>query len=113
MKLTIDETPVDVTWEENASVKALEKLSKDGLRISLTHYGGFEQVGPIGETIVSNDVQMTTAPGDIVLYSSDQIVMFFGTNSWRYTKLGHINLGIDELKNLLDKEEVTAFLKGE
>ena len=27
---------------------------------------------------------------DIVLYSSSQIVVFYGSNSWAYTRLGHI-----------------------
>ena len=53
-------------------------------------YSTFEQVGPLGHTITSHDVEMTTSPGDIVLYSSNQIVVFFGTNTWGYTKLGHI-----------------------
>ncbi len=69
-------------------------------------YGGFEQVGSLGRTIKSADRQMTTNPGDIVLYSSNQIVMFFGSNSWSYTKLGHINLSQSELVELLDKENV-------
>ncbi len=49
---------------------------------------------------------MTTQPGDVVLYSGNQLVVFFGSNSWSYTKLGHINgLSADELAVLLDKEQ--------
>ncbi|MBQ9519929.1 MAG: hypothetical protein IJR67_00430, partial [Acholeplasmatales bacterium] len=54
----------------------------------------------------SNDKQITTNPGDIVLYSSNQIVIFFGSNTWSYTKLGHLNLNQDELNNILDKSNV-------
>ena len=74
-------------------------------------YGGFEQVGPIGQSIVSNDKRITTAPGDIVLYSSNQIVIFFGNNTWEYTKLGHINLSDSVLNNLLNKENVSLSIR--
>ena len=53
-------------------------------------YGGFEQVGSIGTTLPQNDVQTTTSAGDIVLYSGNQIVVFYGSNTWVYTRLGHI-----------------------
>jgi hypothetical protein len=54
-------------------------------------YGGFEQVGSIGTYITRNDVQTTTQAGDIVLYSGSNIVVFYGSNSWAYTRLGHIS----------------------
>ena len=109
MKLSVDNTKLDITWEDNASVKALNELGE--LTISMHRYSDFEQVGPIGHTIVSNDVQMTTNPGDIVLYSSNQLVIFFGSNSWSYTKLGHINMNQNELNNLLNKENVTVTIE--
>ena len=59
-----------------------------------------------------SDVQMTTQPGDIVLYSGNQLVVFFGSNSWSYTKLGHINgLSADELAALLDKDIAVIEIK--
>lgn len=59
-----------------------------------------------------SDVQMTTQPGDVVLYSGNQLVVFFGSNSWSYTKLGHINgLSADELAVLLDKERAVIGLQ--
>jgi len=70
-------------------------------------YGGFEQVGPIGQGLPSDDQQTTTQPGDIVLYSGDQIVIFYGSNSWAYTKLGHADLTEEELQGLLGNEDVT------
>ena len=73
----------------------------------MNKYGGFEQVGSIGKTLPSNDINITTNPGDIVLYSSNQIVIFYGSNTWAYTKLGHINLSKDELENLLSNSNVT------
>ena len=64
----------------------------------------------IGTTISSNDKRITTSPGDIVLYSSNQIVLFYGSNTWEYTRLGHINLSEDELVKLLDKPTVNILL---
>lgn len=98
MKLEIDKNVLDVTWNDNASVTALNEIKP--LTINMHLYGGFEQVGYIGESIVSDDKKITTKPGDIVLYSSNQIVVFFGTNTWSYTKLGHINLSENELNTL-------------
>ena len=107
MKLLIDNKELNVTWEDNVSVKELKELSKDKITVNMHKYSTFEQVGPLGHTIKSHDVNMTTSPGDIVLYSSNQIVVFFGSNTWDYTKLGHINLNHSELNNLLNKESVT------
>ena len=79
-KMEIDNTTVDIDWEDNTSVKELIEYAKKGLTITMHQYGGFEQVGAIGKTITSNDTQMATNPGDVVLYSSNQIVIFFGSN---------------------------------
>ena len=73
-------------------------------------YGGFEQVGPIGQSITRNDSQTTTSSGDIVLYSGDQIVIFYGSNSWSYTRLGKIDLSEDEMTELLSNGDVTITL---
>ena len=112
MKLTlkIDDTEVDVIWADNDSVKALKNLAKDGLTINMSKYGGFEQVGSIGSTLPSSDTRITTNPGDIVLYSSNQIVLFYDSNTWSYTKLGHINLSKSELTDLLGDEDVVITL---
>ena len=91
LQMKIDGTAVLVNWENNRSVEALKALCEKGpLVIETSMYGGFEQVGPIGSRLPSDDVQTTTAAGDIVLYSSNQIVVFYGSNSWAYTRLGHI-----------------------
>ena len=113
MVMTINDTKVDVTWENNASVKELEELAADGLTISMSMYGGFEQVGSIGKSIARDDKQTTTASGDIVLYSGNQLVIFYGSNSWAYTKIGKINLTEKELTNLLSNGDVTITLSME
>ena len=110
MVMKIGDTSVDVTWEDNDSIKELNKLAESGLSISMSMYGGFEQVGSIGQSITRNDVQMTTQSGDIVLYSGNQLVVFYGSNSWSYTKLGKINLSQKELEELLGNGDVTITL---
>ena len=51
-------------------------------------------------------------PGDIVLYSGNQLVIFFGSNSWSYTRLGHIEgLSTNELTTLLDKDIAVIEIK--
>ena len=112
MKLTlkIDGIEVDVIWTDNDSVKALKNLAKNGLTINMSKYDGFEQVGSIGSTLPSSDTRITTNPGDIVLYSSNQIVIFYDSNTWSYTKLGHINLSKSELTDLLGDEDVVITL---
>lgn len=105
MSLKIGETGVPVTWEDNPSVEALKALLP--LTVEMSMYGGFEQVGPLGREIVSNDEQTKTEPGDIVLYSGDQIVIFYGNNSWAYTRLGHVELTQDEMSGLLGHGDVS------
>lgn len=108
MRLLIGETEVPVAWEENESVKALQDLCP--ITIQMSMYGGFEQVGPIGQNIVREDQQTVTDCGDIVLYSGNQIVIFYGSNSWAYTRLGHIDLSEQEMRNLLSGGDVTITL---
>ena len=110
MVLMIGDTEVPVTWEDNASVEELKTLAGNGLMISLSMYGGFEQVGSIGQSIARDDEQITTSSGDIVLYSGDQIVIFYGSNTWTYTKLGKIDLSEGEITSLLSNGDVTITL---
>ena len=91
LRLWIDGTEVQVAWEKNATVKALCDLAAKGpLHIKTSMYGGFEQVGALGAALLHEDRRITTKPGDIMLYSGDQIVLFFGENTWSYTPLGII-----------------------
>ena len=109
LQMTIGETPVEVEWEDNESVEALRELCQNGpLTIQMSMYGGFEQVGPIGRSLPRSDRQTVTDSGDIVLYSGDQIVVFYGSNSWAYTRLGHVTDKSDEeMAQLLGNGDVT------
>jgi hypothetical protein len=109
MRLYINDEEIFVAWEDNESVSALRELvSDDTLRIEMSMYGGFEQVGSIGQNLPKNDVQTTTSAGDIVLYSGNQIVVFYGSNSWAYTRLGKItDKSASQMKELLGNGDVT------
>ena len=114
LTLTIDGIAVDVRWEDNDAVSELLDYVKDAhIVVHTSAYGGFEQVGSFPQSFSRNDVQMTTEPGDIVLYSGDQLVVFFGSNSWSYTKLGHINLTAEKLAELLGGESAVVEFKYE
>lgn len=111
MKLFINDAEVPVIWEENASVAELmEEAAKGDIVVSMSMYGDFEQVGSLGRKYSSSDKQTTTHNGDIVLYSSSNIVMFYGSNSWAYTRLGKIDLPEKEVTALLANGAVTVTL---
>ena len=113
LQMRIGETDVAVNWEENESVDALKALCQDSpMTIQMSMYGGFEQVGPIGQSLPRNDSQTTTQAGDIVLYSGNQIVVFYGSNSWTYTRLGHISdKNAQEMVELLGNGDVTITIE--
>ena len=112
MQLTINGTPVAVVWEDNEATAALlDAVKKAPLTIDTSRYGGFEQVGALGVTLPRDDRRITTSPGDIMLYSGDQIVVFYGANTWAYTPLGRIvDLSAQELTEMLGGESAAILL---
>ena len=92
MYITINGNKMKAILAQNSSVDALVELLKQGdITYTANDYGGFEKVGGLGHTLSTNHTQITTQPGDIVLYQTNQIVMFYGDNSWSYTRLGKLN----------------------
>ena len=47
------------------------------------------------------------------MISSDQIVAFYGSNSWAYTRLGHADLSQKEMEDLLGNGDVIMTLQME
>ncbi len=114
MRLRIGDAEVPVVWEENASVEALRKLAVgDGVTISMSMYGGFEQVGPLGTSLPDDDSRISASAGDVVLYAGDRIVLFYGSNTWAYTRLGRIELPEEEIAALLSGGNVTVWIRCE
>lgn len=111
--LSINGTVLDVQWEENEAVaELLSCVQNENITVNTTLYGGFEQVGSLPQSFSRNDAQMTTGPGDIVLYSGNQLVLFFGSNSWSYTKLGQIKgMSAEELSELLGADSAIVEIK--
>ena len=115
MTMKIGDTKVNVDWEDNQAVEALRNMAEDGdVTIQMSMYGGFEQVGSIGQSLPRDDKQTTTSSGDVVLYSGNQMVVFYGSNSWSYTRLGHIS-DKDEagMTELLSNGDVTITISME
>ncbi len=78
-------------WEENSSAEAFRELLSQGpLTVEMEDYGGFEKVGDLGTTLPRNDTQITTQPGDVILYQGNQITIYYGTNTWNFTRLARI-----------------------
>ena len=109
LKINGEEYPVE--WEDNGSVEALKELCP--LTVEMSMYGGFEQVGSLGSSLPRKDEQITTDHGDIVLYSGNQIVIFYGSNSWAYTRLGHILAYKEIMQETLANGDVTIELVSE
>ena len=109
MIMKIGDIKVNVDWEDNQAVEALRNMAEDGdVTIQMSMYGGFEQVGSIGQSLPRDDKQTTTSSGDVVLYSGNQMVVFYGSNSWSYTRLGHISdKNTEDMTDLLSNGDVT------
>ncbi len=92
LKLRIKDYEFDVTLEENdATYELVEMARNEPITINFEDYGGFEKVGPLGRSLTTDNTRITTKAGDIVLYQGNQIVMFYGSNTWSYTMLGHVD----------------------
>lgn len=105
--MKVGESTLTVILENNESAEALKELLADGsLTISCSNYGGFEKVCSLGTELPRNDRQITTKAGDVCLYNGNQIVIFYGSNSWAYTRFGKISdMDESELEQVLSGEE--------
>lgn len=92
MTLQIGNSTFTATLENNAAVDAFMEMMGDApVIIQMSDYSGFEKVGSLGTSLPTDDSRTTTHAGDIVLYNGNQIVIFYGSNSWSYTRLGKID----------------------
>lgn len=112
MMLKVKNRIINVKWEDNVSVAAIRSAVKNRpIKIKMKGYAGIEQYGPLGKTFVTNDQKITTEPGDIVLYGGSNIVLFYGSNTWEYTKLGKMQcLNQEDLTYMLSKDDVEITL---
>ena len=108
MNVQVGGSTFTATLEENAAVDALVEMMENGpVTIQMRDYSGFEKVGPLGQSLPTSNQQTTTHAGDIVLYQGGQIVIFYGSNSWSYTRLGKID-DLTGWKDALGSGDVTV-----
>ncbi|WP_296804460.1 cyclophilin-like fold protein [uncultured Methanobrevibacter sp.] len=109
VKVKINDNVFDVKLENNSATQELiKKLEKGNVTVNAKEFGGFEKVGDLGFSLPTNDENMKTGPGDIVLYQGNQISLFYGSHSWSYTKLGKLdNVDSNKLKEVLGSGDVT------
>ena len=108
MKLYFNDTEIPVILEDNQTVQELmEEAGKGDVVVQMSMYSDNEQVGSLEKSYTKNDEQITTYSGDIVLYSGDKIVVFYGSNSWAYTRLGKMNIPEGDVTELLSKGDIT------
>lgn len=109
---TIGENELTASLVDNSATQALtEKLKTAPITINMSDYGGWEKVGDLGFDLPTSNEQITAQPCEFVLYQGNQLVIFYGSNSWSYTRLGKIN-GVTqaELKEILGMGSVTITL---
>ncbi len=92
VKLTVGGKSVSATLVDNGATRELVSLLQNGsITIDMNDYGGFEKVGALPQSLPTSNSQITTSAGDIMLYQGNNMVIFYGSNSWSYTRLGKID----------------------
>ncbi len=93
--------------DTEAARELAELLSKGPMSIEMNDYGGFEKVGALPQSFTTSNHQIPTSPGDIMLYQGNNLVIFYGSNSWSYTPLGKIdNATTENLRQFLGNGNV-------
>lgn len=101
IKLTVNGCSFTATLVKNSSTDALKKhLAQGNLSIRMNDYGNMEKVGLLGFSLPRNDRHTTTGPGDLILYQGNSLVIYYDTNSWSFTRLGHVD-GISTREEML------------
>lgn len=98
--------------ENNLATEELITLLENGeIVMKASNYGGFEKVCSLGQSIERDDEQIVTEPGDIMLYNGNQLVIFYDTNSWSYTRIGRIDASKEELETFLSGDENEVIIR--
>ncbi|MDR1600044.1 MAG: hypothetical protein LBS11_09305 [Oscillospiraceae bacterium] len=110
--ITVGDTRFTATMADNSSAEALmELLSEKPLTIKMSDYGSFEKVGSLGQNLPTNDEQINTTAGDLILYQGNQFVIYYSSNSWTLTRLGRIdNATVADLEKVLGSGDVVVTL---
>ena len=112
VQLKVGGNSMTATLTDNDATRELTKLLEQGdITIRMSDYGGFEKVGALPQSFPTSNTQITTEPGDIMLYQGNNMVIFYGSNSWSYTRLGKIDgATASNLRQFLGNGDVTLTL---
>ena len=112
VQLKVGGNYMTATLTDNDATRELTKLLEQGdITIRMSDYGGFEKVGALPQSFPTSNTQITTEPGDIMLYQGNNMVIFYGSNSWSYTRLGKIDgATASNLRQFLGNGDVTLTL---
>lgn len=110
--IKVGDSVLEAELSDNSSSEALvELLKKSDITINMSDYADFEKVAELGASLPTNDEQITTKAGDLILYQGNKFVIYYDTNSWSLTKLGEIkNVSQSELKSILEGSDITVTL---
>ena len=88
--------------QNEATTELINLLEKGPITLTMTENGGFEKVGNLPKSLPTSDVRQTAKSGDIMLYIGNVLCIFYGSNTWAYTKLGTLdNMSSSEIKEFL------------
>lgn len=97
--------------ENDATAELISLLEKGSISLSMTENGGFEKIGNLPSSLPTSDKSQTAQPGDIMLYIGNVLCIFYGSNTWAYTKLGTLdNMNSAEIKEFLSGNPVEVVL---
>ncbi|MCR5509629.1 MAG: hypothetical protein K6F54_01535 [Lachnospiraceae bacterium] len=110
MVIRVGDNPFSVDMESNSSAdEFVDKVNHGGLTVEMHDYGDFEKVGDLPWELPTDDEQITTRPGDLILYQGNKITVYYDENTWNFTKLGHLNATPEEIKEVFGgKDDITA-----
>ena len=112
ISIRVGSQTLSMTLADNSSARALVgKLKEGDLTVNMQDYSNFEKVGPLGFSLPTNDTQITTVPGDVILYQGRNLVIYYDRNSWTFTRLGKIEGATRQsLLSVLGNGDVTVTL---
>lgn len=113
LSITANGHTLTATLVDNSSTRALKELLASGpVTIHMSDYGNMEKVGPLPQSLPTNDEQINTVAGDLILYQGRSFVIYYDTNSWNFTRLGKIDNITSEaaLKSILGNGDVDVTL---
>lgn len=105
----IGDNALVIQLEDNPTTQAIKAwLNKEEKTVSASNYGGFEKILSLGKSFPTDNRQITTSYGDVMLYNGNQLVIFYNSNTWSYTKVGKVVETEKDLATILSGNEKEA-----